>query len=131
MNTRHPQRISRKAAEQLLDGAAGLDPGNPKAPDGSDRLARVLAAAAAAGREDELAGEQMAVAAFEASHLVPVASSRRGQMIKYTTHAKLVTGKVLAISLAACATGGVALAAGTGAFSSPGAAPGGAAPARR
>src|SRR5580658_1289771 len=118
MNTRHPRRISRKAVEQLLDGAAGLVPGNLPAPEGSDQLARVLAAAAAPGRQDELAGEQVAVAAFEASHLVPVASSRRGQMIKYP-HAKLLTTKVVALSLAAFATGGVALAAGTGAFSSP------------
>ena len=125
MNTRHPFRLSRKAAEQLLDGTAGFDAGHPSPPAGSDHLARVLAAAAAPGRADELAGEQMAVAAFEASHLVPVDGSRRAQMINYTTRAKLVTGKVLTISLAACATGGVALAAGTGAFSSPGAAPGG------
>jgi hypothetical protein len=121
MNTRHPKRISRKAAEQLLDGAAGLGRGNPRAPGGPDQLARVLAAAAAPGREDELAGEQMAVAAFEAGHLVPVASSQRGQMIKYSTRVRLITGKVLAMSLlAAAATGGVALAASTGSFSGPG-----------
>src|SRR5260370_1374906 len=70
MSTRHPWRINREAAEQLLDGAAG--PGAHP-----DQLARVLAAAAAPGRERELAGEAMAVAAFEAHHLAPLASPRR------------------------------------------------------
>src|SRR5579864_5874534 len=70
MNTRQTTPISRKAAEQLLDGAAGLAPQGPEDLRGQDPLARVLAAAAAPGRESELAGEDMAVAAFEASHLV-------------------------------------------------------------
>jgi MgtE intracellular N domain len=119
MNTRHPRRVSRKAAEQLLDGAAGLSLGNPRAPGEPDQLARVLAAAAAPAREDELAGEQMAVAAFEASHLVPVATSQRGQMIK-SPLAKLLTVKVIAGTLTVFAGGGVALAATTGTFSGPG-----------
>ena len=110
MSTRHPSRIHREAAEQLLDGAArpGAHPGADQ-----DRLARVLAAAAAPGREAELGGEAMAVAAFEAHHLAPVVTPRREQMIK-SPLAKLLTAKVVAASLAAFATGGVALAAGTG-----------------
>jgi hypothetical protein len=116
MSRNHHRRIGRQAAEQLLDGSAG--PGA-----GEDQLARVLAAAAAAGRESELSGEQAAMAAFEAHHLVPVPASRRGQMIK-SPLAKLLTVKVLAISTAAFATGGVALAASNGALSSSGPATG-------
>src|SRR5580704_5579209 len=119
MNTRHSRRISRKAAEQLLDGATGLGRSHAKAPGGPDQLARVLAAAAAPGREHELAGEQMAVAAFEAGHLESVASYQRGQMIK-SPLAKLLTAKVIAAALTVSAGGGVALAAGTGTFSGPG-----------
>ena len=119
MNTRQSRRISRKAAEQLLDGATGLDPSHAKAPGGSDQLARLLAAAAAPGREHELAGEQMAVAAFEAGHLESVTSHQRGQMIK-SPLAKLLTAKVIAAALTVFAGGGVALAASTGTFSGPG-----------
>jgi hypothetical protein len=103
MNTRHPSRISRKAAEQLLDGA-GLGPSVAEAP---EQLVRVLAAAAAPGRPDELAGEQMAVAAFETHHLDPDAIPQRGQMIK-SPLARILTGKILITSLAVAATGGVA-----------------------
>jgi hypothetical protein len=107
MNTRHSPKISRTAAGQLLDGQAGA---------GSDPLARVLAAAAAPARDSELTGEQVAVAAFEANHLVPDATSqkRRKSML-----AKLLTAKVLVSSFAVCATGGVALAASSGALTSP------------
>jgi hypothetical protein len=119
MNTRHSRRISRKAAEQLLDGATGLGRSHAKAPGGPDQLARVLAAAAVPGREHELAGEQMAVAAFEAGHLESVASYQRGQMIK-SPLAKLLTAKVIAAALTVSAGGGVALAASTGTFSGPG-----------
>jgi hypothetical protein len=115
MNTRHRNRISRKAAEQLLDGATGLR----SVPGGPDQLARVLAAAAAPGREHELAGEQMAVAAFEAGHLDSIVNDQRGQMIK-SPLAKILTTKVLAATLTVFAGGGVALAASTGSFSGPG-----------
>ena len=110
MSTRQPRKFRRNAAEQLLGGPAG--PGA-----GPEQLARVLAAAAAPGRESELAGEEAAVAAFRAHHLVPVTASRRGQMIK-SPLAKLLTAKVLAVSVAVFATGGVALAASDGALSS-------------
>jgi hypothetical protein len=116
MNTRHSRRISRKAAEQLLDGATELGPAHASGP---HQVARVLAAAAAPGREHELAGEQMAVAAFEAGHLASVASDRRGQMIK-SPLAKLLTAKMIAAALTVFAGGGVALAASTGTFSGPG-----------
>ena len=122
MNTRHYRRISRKAADQLLDGAAGPDQGAPTGlagSTGSGQLVSVLAAAAAPGRADELAGEQMAVAAFEANHLASVANFRREQMIK-SPLAKILTVKVLASVLVVGASGGVALAASTGTFSSSG-----------
>jgi hypothetical protein len=107
MNTRHYRRISRKAAEQLLDGTAA---------DGPDRLVTLLAAAAAPGREHELTGEQIAVAAFEANHLAPDANSRSEQMLK-SPLARILTTKIIAAALLVTATGGVALAASTGTFS--------------
>src|ERR1700680_2829655 len=115
MNTSHPRRINRKAAEQLLDGSAG--PGA-----GPDQLTRVLTAAAVPGRESERAGEQMAVAAFEAHHLAPATTSRRGQMIK-SPLAQLLTAKVLAIFLGTFVTGGGGAAANRGAGARRGAAP--------
>ena len=116
MNTRHSRKISRKTAGQLLDGQH-VPPGTPGpgTPAGAGQLASLLAAAAAPGREDELAGEQMAVAAFEANHLASIASSRREQMIKHPL-AKFLTIKAIAAFLVVGATGGVALAASTGTF---------------
>src|SRR5579863_5561020 len=111
MNTRHSSRITRPSAEHLLDGRAG------STDLAQDPLVRVLAAATAPGREAELGGEAAAVAAFEAHHLSPVSIHRRGQMIK-SPLAKLLTVKALAAALAVCVTGGVAVAAGTGALSS-------------
>jgi len=58
MRTRHSPGLTRRTAERLLDGAAGSSPGH---------LIQVLSAAAASARDGELAGEQAAVAAFEAS----------------------------------------------------------------
>ncbi|HXT90715.1 MAG TPA: hypothetical protein VN714_15795, partial [Trebonia sp.] len=106
MNTRHSRRITPDSAERLLGGSAD---------DVNDPLARVLAAAAARGREDELGGEAAAVSAFEAHHLGPVSIHRRGQMIK-SPLAKLLTAKAIAAGLAVCVTGGVAVAASTGAL---------------
>lgn len=110
MNASQPRRIDRRTAEHLLVGApAGSDADQ-------ERLTRLLAAVSAPGRDSELAGEEMAVAAFTAERIVPVAKSRRGQMIK-SPLAKILTIKVLGI-VAACGTaGGVALAASAGAFS--------------
>ena len=117
MSTHHSRRMTRNAAERLLDGAAvpGADAGH--------ELSRVLAAAAAPGHESELAGEATAVAAFEAHHLVSVSAPRRGQMIK-SPLARLLTAKVLGAALAVLATGGVALAATTGVLSGPASSPG-------
>ncbi len=114
MSTNRPRRISRTAAEHLL----GDGPARPHA--GQDRLTRLLAAAAAPARDSELAGEDKAMAAFRAEHLVPVTQSGRGQMIT-SPLAKLLTIKVFAGALVVFTAGGVAVAAGTGALqSSPG-----------
>ena len=110
MNTRRHHRMGRIAAERML----GADPASPGA--APDPMARLLAAAAAPGRAGELAGEESAVAAFHAEHLASVTQSRRGQMMK-SPLAKLLTAKALAGCLAVCATGGVALAASSSAFS--------------
>ena len=118
MNTRHSRRISRKTAEQLLDGAAGRDQGTPAA-GAAGQVVSVLTAAAAPGHDDELAGERMAVAAFEANHLASVANFRREQMIK-SPLAKILSVKILASVLVVGASGGVALAASTGTFSGSG-----------
>jgi hypothetical protein len=99
MNTRHSSKISRSTAEQLLDGHAAPD---------LDQLTRVLSAAAAPARDSELAGEQMAVAAFEANRLVPFATPQKERK---SMLAKLLTAKVIVASMATLATGGVALAA--------------------
>ncbi len=112
MNTRHSSKITRTAAELLLDGA-GSD--HARSGDDLDHLARVLAAAAAPARDDELAGERMAVAAFEAALLAPHAPSQP-QKEQKTMLAKILTAKFLLTSVAAFATGGVALAASTGAL---------------
>ena len=106
MSTSRPQGIDRQTAEHLLDGAGGVDPG---------QLTRILAAAAAPGHDTELAGEETAVAAFQAHHLTPVTTPRRGQMIK-SPLARLLTAKFLTAAAAALATGGAALAASVGAL---------------
>jgi hypothetical protein len=120
MKTRHSRGISRAAAEQLLDGRATVEFSlDDRADLGTDKLARVLAAASAPAREGELTGEQMAMAAFEANRLAPIATSVTPKKEHTSMLTKIFTAKVLLSSLAAFATGGVALAAGTGALSSP------------
>lgn len=116
MNTRHSSRVSRTAAELLLDGSTVSD--HARSGDDFDQLASVLAAAAAPARVSELAGEQMAVAAFEANRLAPLATPQP-QKEQKTMLGKILTAKILFSSVAALATGGVALAASTGALSSP------------
>src|SRR6202035_4450442 len=88
-----------------------------------DRLAGLLTAASGPARASELGREPAAVAAFEAHHRVSATTSRRGQMIK-SPLAKLLTAKVIAASVAVFATGGVALAASTGARTGSGSGPG-------
>jgi hypothetical protein len=112
MNSLRPGRLRRPAAEQLLDG---VPTGRPV---GGDPLASLLAAAAAPPHTAEQAGEDAAVTAFRAEHLVPASNLGRGQMIK-SPLAKILTMKAGALALALSA-GGVAVAATTGAFSTAG-----------
>ncbi|GDY28470.1 hypothetical protein [Gandjariella thermophila] len=77
---------------------------------GSDRLADLLAAAAAPARDGELAGEQAALAAFRNARS-PAHQPRRRSMIE-TMRGRLLTAKAAAIAAVAATTvGGVALAA--------------------
>ncbi|WP_431924259.1 hypothetical protein [Micromonospora wenchangensis] len=107
MNLRRSARsgrpVSRAEAERLLDPT-----GAPPSTD--DPLTRLLAAAAAPARPDELAGEQAALAAFRATRGAaapgPAPAGRR--------RPRLTTGVVAWIAaLAATATAGVAFAAVT------------------
>src|SRR6266568_1621533 len=107
MNTSHPRRISRRTAEQLLDGGS-IRLGAIPTP-----LARLLDDAAAPARNSEFAREEIAVAAFKAKHLALVTDPCRGQMIT-SPFAKFLTTKIVAAALAVCATGGVAIAATAG-----------------
>jgi hypothetical protein len=70
MNTRHSRRLSRKAVDELLDTGTARPDTVPH------RLASLLGAAAATGREHELAHAEVARAAFQAEHLVPVPTPR-------------------------------------------------------
>lgn len=107
--SRHPDPT---AAEHLLDG------GRPSpAP---DRLADLLAAAAAPARPDELAGEPAAMVAFRQARLIADAPTQRRQSVLKLALAKMLTVKVGVATAATAATlaGGAALAA-TGTLPNP------------
>ena len=105
-------RISRIAAEQMLSGAwTGWGVG-------SDPLGELLAAHAAAAREDQLADRL--VRAAPGAHRSPIRATRKHSIVKLAI-ARLVTAKAVVALIAL--GGGVALAAGTGhmpGMSSPG-----------
>jgi hypothetical protein len=97
------REIDRATAERLLSGG--------RAGPAHDRLARLLAAAAApamAGETDG-GGEQAALVAFREAHPTGSPVPRRRSMLKLTV-AKLLTAKVAALAAAATLAGGVALA---------------------
>jgi hypothetical protein len=121
MRTRHTPGITRRDAEQLLGGAAGSGP---------DRLIHVMNAATAPAREGELAGEQAAMAAFEASppfEARPLSRSAAHRKRKMPTlpFLNLLSMKAVAWSLAGLAAAGGAATAGTVAFSGSGSTPAG------
>jgi len=95
--------LSREAAEQLLGG----DLMTP--PDGTERLAALLAAASAPGRPDEFVGEAAAMAAFRAQPLTVRRWSLR----------RALTVKVAAVVAVTVAAGGVAVASSAGLLSIP------------
>lgn len=113
MSIHRTDRIGRGTAEQLILRGPAISSSAP------EPLWTVLAAAAAPGRYDELAGEQAAVAAFREARLATALNARRPSMIQ-TALAKLLTVKIAAATIAATTLGGVALAAGTGALPTPG-----------
>jgi hypothetical protein len=103
----HP--IDPATAERLLGGARGT---------GHDRIADLLAAAAAPAGSDEFGGESAAMAAFRAAQLHPFPRPQRPSMIK-STLAKILTVKIAALCAGVAGVGGVALAATTGTIPSP------------
>ncbi|MFB7475886.1 hypothetical protein [Kitasatospora sp. NPDC056184] len=138
MSTNRSRRIDRDTAEQLLAGAVGGPSAGRDAsltgPDGStghtgplrpgdgpeQRVARVLAAAAAPAARGELAGEEAALAAFREARLAPApavpaapAPVRRRSMATAALTRAFST-KAAVVVLGATALGGVAVAAGTG-----------------
>lgn len=105
-----PRKITRREATRLLDRSG---------PSGHHAVAHVLAAATGSAEEAELAGEHTAAAVFRAASVADSPTSRRPSMIR-TTVTKLLAAKLLAATaVAAAATGGLALAATTGALPTP------------
>ncbi|NJP35155.1 hypothetical protein [Micromonospora thermarum] len=100
---RRSARADRAALDRLLDAAATDHvPGA-----GTEPLARLLSAAAAPGRPDELAGEEAALAAFRAARATPARAPEP------TRRRRPVTAGVAAwaAGVAVTATAGVAFAA--------------------
>ncbi|MBQ1074299.1 hypothetical protein KBX06_14170 [Micromonospora sp. C31] len=98
----------RGASDRLLDAART---GTPRAPgtDGSEPLSRLLSAAAAPARPDELAGEEAAVAAFRAARAAgPAAGKVPSPRRRRFTAGAVAWGAGIAVT----ATAGAALAAG-------------------
>jgi hypothetical protein len=108
MNTRHPNSVSRRQAEALVD-APGSGPETLGAP---DSLQRLLAAATARATPTEIEGEAAALSAFRARGAAgppATAPTRRRSLPGF------FTSKVIAIFVAGgVATGGVAYAASSG-----------------
>lgn len=103
MRTSDPVRLTRTAAERLLDGG-----------DGPADLRQLLDAAAGPGTASEHAGEAAALAAFvdaPRTAALPSHPPRSPSMLS-TALSKILAAKAIAvIAVAAAATGGVALAA--------------------
>jgi len=100
-------RLNRTAAEQLLRGESASGPAGQLA--GHYALASLLAFAATADADRELAGEAEAVTAFRRAHLGPAPQPRRPSM----SATKLLVAKAV-IAAVGVSGGGVALAAATG-----------------
>jgi hypothetical protein len=110
MSMHRTRRITARTAEDLLNGA-GVDGQH-------QRLAQVLRVAAGPAQPGELAGRHDALAAFGRARLCPDPLPRRQSMIK-TAVVKLLTVKAVAVAALVVGTGGVALAASTGALPNP------------
>ncbi|MFG2107419.1 hypothetical protein [Micromonospora chersina] len=99
---RSDRPADRAESERLLDAARAGAPAEP----GGDRLAHLLAAAAAPADPGELAGEERALAAFRAARAAPVPAPAVAPRPRH----RFRLGAALA-GLAATATAGVAFAA--------------------
>lgn len=110
MSLRRIYRIDRATAEALLSGV-------PAARRRAGPLGELLAAAAAPGSPEELAEWSAAVAAFRTAYSQRATDRPRKSMVK-TGLTKLLTVKAAAFA-AAAATGGMALAATSGALPNP------------
>ncbi|MFJ9946720.1 hypothetical protein [Kitasatospora sp. NPDC091207] len=143
MSTNRSRRIDQDTAEHLLGGAVGgpsagrdasltgadarTGPARPLQPENGpeERVARVLAAAAAPATAGELAGEEAALAAFREARLAPapagpaVPAPVRRRSMATAALARAFSTKAVAVVLGATALGGVAVAAGTGNLPSP------------
>jgi hypothetical protein len=106
MSTHRSRRIDRRTAEQLLRNAPGRLPVA-----GRDRLSDLLAAAGAPARDQELAGEQAAMAAFRDARLATAPQRWRPRMLKAAL-ANLLAVKIAGVTV--LAAGGIALAAAAG-----------------
>jgi hypothetical protein len=109
MSIHRTRRISARTAEDLLNGT-DVDARYV-------RLAAVLHAAAGPTRPGELAGRQRAVTAFHCARRNPAPFPRRQAM--RTALLKLLTVKAAVVGAVVVGTGGVALAASTGALPNP------------
>ncbi|HZC69711.1 MAG TPA: hypothetical protein VE442_03355 [Jatrophihabitans sp.] len=106
MSRHRRDQISRVDAERLLDTGVG----------GPDALEALLAAATAAPPVGEVAGQRAALAEFRAAHLTTVPTRRRLAMLKSVLANFAAAKVVLSAAAAAAATGGIAIAAATGAL---------------
>src|SRR5690242_18440907 len=100
MTTRQPPPLHRANAEAILTGTATE----------RSELTQIIAAARGSATSAELAGEAAAMIRFQAARLEPAAA--HGVTVRKRMSDKLLAAKVgIAATLAAAATGGVALAA--------------------
>jgi hypothetical protein len=108
-----PSRTARPdAVAELLAPFEAADPA-------TTAVRELLVAASAPAATGELRGQVAALAAFRAAHRQPVATQRRRPVI-VDNIARMLTVKAAAIAVAITATGGVAVAATTGALPVPG-----------
>ena len=120
---RHSTWLDRGTVERLLDGATSPPGFNGTTGDqqlgGPDVLARLLRAAAGHAHGGEVVGEQDAMDAFRAARLGIIGPPRRPSSFRMAL-AKLLTLKAAILAaVAVAATGGVALAATSGALPLP------------
>ncbi|HET6503533.1 MAG TPA: hypothetical protein VFG87_22515 [Amycolatopsis sp.] len=106
MSSNRGRRLDRQSAERILRGDRVT---------GEPALRALLAAAAAPARDGEQAGEQAAVAAFQAARLTPVPRPR-SRLVLRTTLARVLTTRLAVVGAAAAAVtaGGVVAVAATG-----------------